>query len=91
MYDKATLGNGGMLKSVPDCYKIQKICNKAVDNYAHALEFVRDCYKTQKMCVKTVDTCLFKFDSVPDQYKTQEMCDKTVFNDPFMLKYCLDR
>ena len=26
----------------------EKMCNKAVDNYAHVLEFVRNCYKSQK-------------------------------------------
>ena len=34
--DRAVLGNDG------------KMCNKAVDNYAHALEFVPNCYKSQK-------------------------------------------
>ena len=32
------------------------MCNKAVDNYPHALEFVSECYKTQKMCDKAVNT-----------------------------------
>ena len=39
MYDKAIVENGGTLKFVPDCYKNQEMCNKAVDNYPHALEF----------------------------------------------------
>ena len=30
------------------------MCNKAVDNYSHALEFVPECYKTQKMCDKAI-------------------------------------
>ena len=49
------LESGGKLKSVPDYYKNQKICNIAVDNYPHALEFVLNCFKTQKMCNKVVD------------------------------------
>ena len=48
MFDKAILENGGTLKSVSECYKNQEMCNKTVDNYAHALEFVPECYKTQK-------------------------------------------
>ena len=40
MCEKAVLKNGGTLKSVPDCYKNQEMCNKAVDNYRHTLEFV---------------------------------------------------
>ena len=36
------------LKSALDFYKNQEMCNKAVDNYSHALEFVPECYKTQE-------------------------------------------
>ena len=32
--------NGEMLRFIPDCYKNQKMCDKAVDNHFHALEFV---------------------------------------------------
>ena len=39
MCDKVILENGGMM-FVCDCYKNQKMINKAVDNYALALEFV---------------------------------------------------
>ena len=31
MCDKAILENGGTLKSVPDSYKYQEMCNKALD------------------------------------------------------------
>ena len=48
MCDKTILKNGGTLKSVLDCYKNHEVCNKAVDNYPHALEFITECYKTQK-------------------------------------------
>ena len=51
------------------------MCNRAVDNYAHALENSNECRKTQEMCHEAVDTCPFVFDSIPDQYKTQEMRD----------------
>ena len=40
MNDKAILEDGETLKYVPDCYKNQEMCNKAVDNYPHALELV---------------------------------------------------
>ena len=46
MCDKAILENDGLLKSVPDCYKSQKLCDKAASNYPHALKLVSDCYKT---------------------------------------------
>ena len=45
-----------MLQSVPDQHKAQEMCEKAVDNYAHAFEFVPDCHKTRKMCNKVANT-----------------------------------
>ena len=44
MCDNAVVGNSGTLKSVPNCYKVLEVSNKAVDNYPHALEFVPECY-----------------------------------------------
>ena len=49
MCDEAILENGGTLE-----YK--EMCNKAVDNYSHALKFVPDCYMTEKMYDKAVNT-----------------------------------
>ena len=40
MCNKAILENGRTLMSLPECYKNQEMCNKAVDNCPHALEFV---------------------------------------------------
>ena len=42
MWGKAILEHGETLKSIRNCYKNQKMCNKAVDNYARAIEFVPD-------------------------------------------------
>ena len=78
MSDKAILENGGTSKSLSDCYKNQEICNKAVYNCPHALEFVPECYKPQKMCDKAVDTHPSTIKYVSECYKTQEMCDKAV-------------
>ena len=61
MCDKAILENGVMLKSISDCYKNQRMFNKPVDNYAHALEFVPDCYK-----IASISAIQF----VPECYKT---------------------
>ena len=36
MCDKNILENGGTLMFVQNFYKNQKVCNKAVNNYAHA-------------------------------------------------------
>ena len=46
MCDKVILENCGTLKSLQDCYKNQEMCNKAVENYPHELEFVPECYKS---------------------------------------------
>ena len=42
MHNRAILKDSGMLESVPNRYKTQEMCNKAVDIYAHTLEFVPD-------------------------------------------------
>ena len=52
MCDKVFLRNGGILKFIPDNYKKQKICDKAVYNYSHALESIPDCFNTQKSVIK---------------------------------------
>ena len=57
-------------KSVSDSYKNQEMCNKAVDNYPHSLEFVPECYKTQKMCDKAVDKHPTTIKYVPDSYNS---------------------
>ena len=75
MCNKAILGNGGALKSVPDCYKNQEMCNKAVDN---VLEFVRECFMTLKICDKAVNTDPSTIKFFPKCFMTQEMYDKTV-------------
>ena len=56
-----------------------KNCNKAVDTYAHALQFVPNCFKTQNICNKAVDTHASAMQLVPDWCKTQRMCGKVVF------------
>ena len=56
----------------------QEICNKAVENYPHALEFVSECFMTQEMCDKAVDTYPATIKYVPECHKTQEMCNKAV-------------
>ena len=51
MGDQLILENGGTLKSFPDCYKNQEMCNKAADNYPHVLELVPEfAIRLKKMC-----------------------------------------
>ena len=39
-----------MLEFVPECYKTQIMCDKAVDTYPSTIKFVPECFVTQKMC-----------------------------------------
>ena len=54
------------------------MCNKAVENYPHALEYVPECYKTQKMCNKAVNTNPSTIKFVPVCFMTLKICDKAV-------------
>ena len=75
MYDKAIPENGGTLKSVPDCYKNQEMCYKAVDNYSHDPHR----HPTRlKNCDKVVNTYPSTIKFVPECFMAQEMCDKAV-------------
>ena len=51
------------------------MCNIAIDNYSHALEFILKCYKTQKMYDKAVDTYPSTIKFTSECHKTQEMCN----------------
>ena len=43
---------------VPECYKTQGKCNKAVNTCFFLFDFVPNQHKTQTMCEETVDDCL---------------------------------
>ena len=77
--------------NVPDCYKNQETCNRAVDKYPHALEFIPEYYKTQEMCDKAVGTNPSTIKFVPECYKTQEMCYKAVHRCLFVFDSILDQ
>ena len=42
------------------------MCNKAIDNYPHALEFISECFMTEKMCDKAVSVYLSTIKFVPE-------------------------
>ena len=66
-----------MLQKSSNCIR-NLYCNKANDNYPHALEFVPECYKIKKVCDKSVNTCPSIIKFVPECLITQEMCDEAV-------------
>ena len=43
-----------MLSYVPDRYKTQQMCNKAILENGETLKSVPDCWKKQEICNKTV-------------------------------------
>ena len=54
------------------------MCNKAVDNYSHALGFVSECYKTQKISDAAVNTYPSTIKFVPECFMTQKCVNKVV-------------
>ena len=50
------------LEFVPECYKTQKMCDKALDIYPSTIKLVPVCYKAQEMCHRTVHRCFSVFD-----------------------------
>ena len=70
MYNKAADNYPHALEFVPECCKIQKMCD---DAHLSSIKFVPECYKTYEMYNKAVNRCLFITDSIPDQYETQEI------------------
>ena len=47
--------NLGCIKYVPDHFKIEKMCIKAIKKDVETLEHVPDHFKTQEVCIKAVE------------------------------------
>ena len=74
------------LISVTNSFKNQEMCNKAADNYPHALEFVSDCYmcdRVIKLYDKVVNTHSSAIEFVPECCKAQKKCDNDL-NESFL-------
>ena len=74
---------------VTECYKIQEICDKAVNTHSSAI-FFSECYKTQEMCDKAFDKSFLAFIYILDWYRAQEMCSSTISENPFAIRYFPD-
>ena len=46
---------------------------------------------TRQMCDNAVNGCFFVFDSIPNWYKTLEMRNRALFEDRFLIVYCLNK
>ena len=71
-----------VISYVPDQYKTQKTCDKAILENGGTLESVPDCCKNQEMCNKAVGKYLHALKFVPNCYITQINCDKAVNTNP---------
>ena len=56
---------------VPNQYKTQQLCNKAIQENGGTIESVSDSYKNQQICDKAVDNYPHALKSVPDCYMTR--------------------
>ena len=59
------------LASVPDHFKTQEMCNKAVEAVSWLLYYVHDCIKTQGMCNDAIQKRPRLLEYVPDWFVTQ--------------------
>ena len=66
------------------------MCDKAVDNYLHAIKPVPDCHVAQTSD-KAVNTYHSAMQFVPYCYKTQETCDRAVHKCFVAFTYIPDR
>ena len=78
MRDKTVSTYPSTIKFVPECFKTQEMCNKAVNRCFFVFNSIPDQQKTQKICDRVVSEDPFLKMYVPDQYKTQQMCDEAV-------------
>ena len=75
---------------VPDHFKKQEMCNKAVEDEPETLEFVPDNLKTKTMCERAIEKGPYNLKFIPDHFKTQEICGKMVRGDPRTLLFVTD-
>ena len=62
-----------LLRCVPDQYKTQQTCDKAILENGVTLKSVLDYYKNQEICSKAFENYLHGLEFVPECCKTQNM------------------
>ena len=78
MCDKAVNTYPSTVQFVPECYKTQERCNKAINRCFFVFNLILGRYKIQKLSYRVDSEDPFLKVYCPDQYKTQKMCDKAV-------------
>ena len=63
---------------MPDHFKIQEMCNRAVEKDLCSLAEVADNFKTEELCNKAVKKDLCSLMNVPDHFKKQGICIEAV-------------
>ena len=61
-----------LLRYVPDQYKAEQMCDKAILGNIETLESVPDCQKNQEICNKAVANYPYALEFDPECYKTQK-------------------
>ena len=61
-----------IIRFVPDEYKTQEMCDKAILENHGTLKLVPDCYTSQGMCNNAVDNYPQSLEFVPECYKTRK-------------------
>ena len=54
MCNEAMPVNSDSSELVPNCFKIQEMCDKAVERRSYVFQFTTDRHKTKEMCKKAV-------------------------------------
>ena len=78
MCDKAVNTYPSTVKFVPESYKTQERCNKAVNSCFFVFDLILGRYKNSKNELQSWFWRSFWKVYCPDQCKTQKMCDKAV-------------
>ena len=66
------------IQFVPECYKTQEMCDKAVNRCFFVFIYILDWYKTQEMCDRVISEDPFMIVYCSDRCKTQGMCDESI-------------
>ena len=78
------------IQFVPEYYKTQEICVKAVNRCFFAFGSIPDQYKSQEICDIFVSLYPFLIVYCPDKYITQKMCDEALDDSLTALKLIFD-
>ena len=77
---------------VPNCYKIQKMCEESVSGYPLMLKYCPGRCKTQETCGKTASRKPYLLKYCPYKYiATHQMCKKALDNYILTLKFVPNR